>query len=459
MPASRLWAFHASPGAFQRLAPPWQSLRIRSWSGGIQEGGRLVFQINAAPGLWITWDALHTGYIEGRQFSDRQLRGPFADWFHTHACLPHPADPARSILHDSIHYRLPLGPLGALLGGRKLRADLDRMFAFRHRRTAIDCQRHHQFAHFGRIRVALSGSTGLLGSALVPFLLNGGHTVDRFVRPATSLPPDGLDTGRIDWDLRARLDPARLEGLDAVVHLAGAPIASRWNKARKAMIRDSRVGSTWRLAEALAQLRRPPRVLLVASGVNIYHPSGLPVAEDGPLGRGFLADVARDWEAAAEPARKAGVRVVHLRLGVVLGAKGGMLARLRPLFNAGLGATLGDGRQILPWVALEDAVGAIHHALFDATLAGPLNITAPHPASNADFARALAHTLRRPLLLRAPPALLHAAAGELAATMLESQHILPARLQQAGFHFHLPTLADALGYELGVRQEAAGIGQ
>ena len=292
------------------------------------------------------------------------------------------------------------------------------------------------------MRVVVSGSHGLIGSALVDALTAGGHSVTRLVRGAPG-------EGEAAWDPRAgRVDGAALEGHDAVVHLAGAGIgAHRWTAAYKAEIRDSRVRATQVLVEALAGLDDRPRVLASASAVGVYGDRGdEELTESSPAGTGFLAEVVREWEGAARRATEAGIRVAHLRSGVVLSPRGGALRQQLPLFRLGLGGRLGSGRQYLSWISLPDEVAAILYVLGSDDLEGPVNLTAPAPVTNAEFTRTLGAALGRPAFLVVPPAALWVRFGrEMTTEMLVAgQRVLPSRLQAGGFAFRHPELAAAL---------------
>jgi uncharacterized protein len=296
------------------------------------------------------------------------------------------------------------------------------------------------------MRVAVTGSSGLIGTALAGDLRRGGHEVAPLVRR-----PPG--PGEIRWDPRAAdggLDPGALDGIDAVVHLSGAPIAGgRWTESRKRILRASRVQSTQALVAALTAAKNPPPVLLSGSAIGWYGDTGQrEVDESAPAGTGFLADLVRDWEAAAQPARDAGVRVVNLRSGVVLSRRGGMLGLLRPLFQLGLGARMGPGDQFLSWISLTDHVSAVRYLLDHAEIDGPVNLTAPSPVTNAAFTAALARALHRPTVLWVPAPVLQIGAGEMSTELLGSHRVLPRRLTEAGFAFRHPALTAALSAEL-----------
>jgi hypothetical protein len=297
------------------------------------------------------------------------------------------------------------------------------------------------------MHIAVTGSNGLIGSALVASLGAGGHRVSRLVRGPLA------GAGAIEWDPAAGVrDAALLEGLDGVVHLAGENIgAGRWTVRRKAEIRRSRVEGTQRLCEALARLARPPKALVCASAIGIYGDRGdEPLTEESSPGGDFLAEVCRAWEAATGPAAGAGIRVVCLRFGVVLSPAGGALKKMLLPFRLGAGGRIGSGRQYMSWIALDDAAGAIHHALRDESLAGPVNAVAPFPATNAEFTRILARVLRRPAVAPLPAFAARLALGEMAdALLLASQRVLPARLRASGYAFRFPDLEGALGHLLG----------
>jgi uncharacterized protein len=296
------------------------------------------------------------------------------------------------------------------------------------------------------VKILVSGSHGLIGSALVPALAARAHRVLRLVRTSNASSPD-----HIAWDPgTGQMHVSALEGIDAVVHLAGENIATgRWTAAKKARIRESRVCGTRTIAEALARLHQRPSVLVCASGTGYYGDRGTEIlVEESAPGTQFLADVVRAWEAAAAPAREAGIRVVHLRSGVVLSQAGGALARLLPVFRLGLGGRLGSGRQFMPWIALDDEVEAIVHTLTRDDLRGPVNFVSPHPVTNQEFAATLGQVLRRPALFAVPAVMLRLALGELAGELLASRRVHPARLLGAGYAFRYLDLKAALRHLL-----------
>ncbi|MGH7630290.1 MAG: TIGR01777 family oxidoreductase [Gemmatimonadales bacterium] len=442
--SEEVYAWHARPGAFERLVPPWERIEIVERTGGVETGARTVVRLKAGPAS-VRWAAVHRDHVPGRRFVDEQVEGPFAHWVHTHEFAP---EGSGCRVSDRIEYAPPFGLAGAAADLWLIRPRIDRLLTYRHALLEADLAAHARFAGEPRLRVAITGASGLIGRALAAFLTTGGHQVTRVVRGAPG-------PGDVRWDpAAATIDAAGLEGLDAVIHLAGENVASgRWTTERKRRIRESRVGGTRLLADALAGLTRPPKVLVSASAIGIYGPRGDELLGEasapGPDGD-FFVDLARDWEAAAEPARRAGIRVVHPRFGVVLSPAGGALAKLLPPFRAGVGGPLGDGRMWMSWVSVDDAVGAIHHALFSLSLAGPYNVAAPDPVTNREFTRTLGRVLRRPALLPVPAAALRAVFGEMAdATILSSIRVLPTALERNGYGFRHTRLEPALRYLLG----------
>jgi len=298
------------------------------------------------------------------------------------------------------------------------------------------------------VNVAVSGASGLIGAALIASLEAGGHRAIPLVRRAPSPGEDALR-----WDpASGAITPAGPSVADAIVHLAGDSIMGlRWTADKKRRIRESRTIATRLLVQTLTRLAKPPAVLVCASGVGYYGSRGDEVlSEESRPGTGFLADLAREWEAATATAIAQGIRVVNLRLGVVLSAHGGALAKMLPPFRVGLGGVIGDGVQWMSWIALDDVIGAIRHALTTDALRGPLNVVAPAPVTNAEFTRALGRALGRPTLVPLPAFAARLALGQMAdELLLASQRVVPARLQASGYRFRYPTLDDALRAVLG----------
>ncbi|WP_031077555.1 TIGR01777 family oxidoreductase [Streptomyces sp. NRRL WC-3742] len=297
------------------------------------------------------------------------------------------------------------------------------------------------------MRIAVTGSTGLIGSALVRSLLADGHEVVRLVRRRSRTGPQSDGSTAIGWNpLLGQVEREGLAGVEAVVHLAGAGVGDRrWSEPYKREIRESRVLGTETLSVALAELEEPPRVLVSASAVGWYGQTGDEVIdEDSPAGDDFLAEVCVEWEAAARPAERAGIRVVHPRTGLVLSPAGGAGARLFPLFRLGLGGRLGSGRQYWSFISLADEVAALRFLIDREDLSGAFNLTAPEPVTNAELTAALGRALRRPTPFPVPEAVLRAVLGDLSVEVIGSHRVVPRRLLEAGFRFAHPDVDSAV---------------
>ena len=419
-------------------------MRVVERHGGITPGSRVVLDAPVGP-FRARWVMEHRDYIEGKRFRDVQLSGPFQRWVHTHTVEPVGVG---SALVDEIEYEMPMGPLGELVAGGFVRHELERSFRYRHDVIAADLRRHRRFAASGAWRIGVTGSTGMVGNALVPYLSTAGHRVARFVRTHTSERGDD-----IYWSPEHRqLNPAALEGLDAIVHLAGESIAQRWTSARRDSIRQSRLDGTRLLVRTIESMKRPPRVVVCASAVGYYGSRGDTLLDEtSSRGEGFLAQLVEDWEAESKPLRDRGVRLVHARFGVLLSPAGGALEKMLLPFRAGAGGRVGSGEQWMSWIALDDCLGAIEHALFTESLSGAINVVSPEPVTNAEFARTLGKVLHRPAIVPAPGFALRALFGEMAdETLLASQRVQPVKLNASGFSWRHSTLESALRFELGL---------
>jgi len=437
-PIYEVFDWHTRPGAFARLSPPWQPGRIVAEANSLKDGRA---ELGFPGGLRWVADHQPDGYDPPRRFVDSIGTEGLASlplglavrWRHTHDFEEVSDERTRVI--DRVDTPVP---------ARALRA----MFCYRHRQLADDIAVHRRAAAHGLapLTVAVTGSSGLVGAQLSAFLSTGGHRVIRLVRHAATKPDER------QWDPDDP-DPGLLAGVDAVIHLAGESIAGRFTDEHRDAIRDSRIGPTRRLAELIAQSADGPTVLISASAVGLYgyDRGDETLTEDSERGDGFLADVVADWEDATTPAHEAGKRVVLVRTGIVQSPAGGTLRLFRPLFAAGLGGRLGNGRQWLSWIGIDDLVDVYHRALWDTDLSGPVNAVAPEPARNVDYTRTLAHVLRRPALLPVPPFGPRLLLGEQGARELASanQRVLPARLQQVDHHFRRPDLEETLRHLLG----------
>lgn len=431
-----VWDWHTRPAALARLTPPWEAFTLVSREGDLSNA-----RVEARVG-GLRWVSKHEAYREGAQFVDRMRHGPFRSFVHTHGFADAPGGGTRYT--DSVRYALPLGALGRAVAGSNVAARLVRMFRYRHAVLVGDLARHA--SHAGPpLRIAVSGASGLIGSTLCAMLETGGHRVLRLVRGQAG-------PGERSWDPQAAAPaPGLLDGVDVCIHLAGAGIAdARWTDARKELIRVSRRQGTTLLAQAAAQSDRL-QAFVTASGIGYYGDQGDALLnEHSALGTGFLAEVCDAWEGATQAAHDAGKRVAQLRLGLVLAQQGGALARMLPAAQMGLIGPLGAGQHWQSWVSLDDAVDAFHLAATDARVSGPLNVVAPAPVRQRDFATTLASVLKRPSGLPTPRAALRTLFGELAdEALLASQRVQPAGLEALGFRYRWPTLEAALRHSLG----------
>jgi hypothetical protein len=447
VPVDDLAEWHVQPGAFDRLRPPWQHVRVLERSGGQQAGGRVVLSVDVGP-VHTRWTAEIIEYEPGKRLVDVQVKGPFARWRHTHGFEP--IDDGSSRLTDQVDYELPLGVTGGFLGGASVQHSLVRLFRFRHRRTADDLLWHAAHRDRPRLTVAITGASGLIGSELAAFLTSGGHRVIKLVRQPS------VAADEVFWDpQRVALVPESLEGVDAIVHLAGHSINSgRWTPQVKREILDSRLEGTTLIARTIAQMDPKP-VLISQSAIGYYGDRGAEgLDESSAPGTDFLASVARAWEEATAPAREAGARVVNLRTGIVLSGRGGALARMLPAYKLGVGGVVGGGGQWMSWIAMEDWLGVVLDLLYDSGVEGPVNAVAPRAVTNREFIHTLTKVLMRPSLIPVTAAQVRLMFGEMGQhLLLDSQRVLPAQLQAKGFAFRYPDLEEALRAELGLLRD------
>lgn len=439
VPQETLFAWHEMPGAFERLTPPFENIRVLSHSGGIKDGATIKVEVKE--GLFpIRWELQHQNYRPPHLFQDVQLRGLFKSWSHEHRFLSESEN--QSVIEDRIEYELPLGFIGDLFGNPIVMGKLNRLFEYRHAITTQDVLLSYTNKEMPPMKILISGASGLIGSALVPFLTAQGHEVVPLTR----------NKGAISWDPETGdLDVDKIEGFDAVVHLAGESVAQKWTPNAKTRIHNSRIKGTGLLAEGLATLKNPPKVFICASAIGFYGNRGSEIlTEKNSPGSGFLSSVCKGWENASTAAAISGIRTVNLRIGIVLSPKGGALAKMLTPFKMGGGGVLGSGKQYMSWISLDDMVNAIYFALQNQNIEGPLNAVAPYPVTNREFTSVLGKVLGRPAVLPVPSFALQLLLGEMAEELLLGGcNVLPEKLTAAGFKFQYPQIEPALRHLLG----------
>ena len=437
--------WHMRPGALERLIPPWERVTIESREGDPATGGRVVLRVRRGP-TEIRMEVRHTDFEQYLLFRDEQVKGPFTRWVHTHRFEPESG--GGCTVEDRVDWELPMGAGGRLLGGSSVEAELERLFTFRHHRLRNDLDRIARYGDGTSLRIAVTGSSGLIGRAFCDVLTTGGHHVVRLVRNR-----EARTSEDVLWDpIEGTVGEEGLKGLDAVVHLAGEPLLGlRWTEDKKKRIWASRVEGTEHLASALARLRRPPKVLVCASAVGFYGNRGdEPLSESAKQGKGFLAELCGAWEEAARPAARMGIRVVYLRTGLTLTPAGGALGTMLLPFKIGVGGRLGSGRQYVSWIDHDDLLSLIMHVIHTPSIRGAVNATAPYPVPNAVFTGTLGRVLERPTVIPVPGLAIQALFGEMGMEMLlNGQRVQPAVAEKTGFEFMYAGLEESLRYQLG----------
>lgn len=443
-PRNDVFDWFERKGSFRRLMPPWEVAEEVRADETLENGAQRIFRFPMGP-IKMTWVAEHLGYEPPEKFEDVMKKGPFRSWHHVHRFVEKDGG---TVVHDEVEYKLPMGILGRIFGSRNVRNRLNRMFRARELRLIRDLQRHSDFKHLPRKRILLAGSSGLIGRQLAAFLDTGGHEIWRLVRRA---PKDGQN--EIQWTpSEGIIDASSLEGFDIVIHLGGAGIGDRrWTKARMALIEKSRTESTELLARTLADLSQKPDVFLVSSAIGWYGDRGDEIlTEQSQPGSGFLPDTCLAWEESAEFARKAGIRTIHARTGVVLDASGGALEKMLLPAKMGAGGPIGFGRQWFSWISMDDQIYAMHHLVMSSETEGAYNITSPEPLQQKHFAKALGRVLRRPAFMPTPPLAIWFLYGKMGVALTtESQRVIPTRLLETGYKFQHQDAESALRDALG----------
>lgn len=443
--AGYLFNWHNMPKALDRLIPPWEKVMVNKHPDKLENGSEVDIKLLLGP-LGLRWNLEIHDVIEGKQFCDSQVKGPFSKWTHKHQMQK--LNDENSLLVESVNFKMPVFHS---LGSKHFAIDkLKKLFKYRFQVITNDIKRHYRYKERTKMKILIVGASGLVGSALVDFLSSGGHQVLTLGRTEAN--------NQVTWSLPEENAPGeirnkeKLEGLDVVVHLAGENIASkRWSEAQKQKIRDSRVEGTEFLVKELISLKNPPKTLICASAIGFYGDGQDSLFdEDSKSADDFLGKTCQEWENATSAAKDKGIRVVNTRIGVVLDPRDGALAKMLPIFQIGGGGNLGNGKQWMSWIALDDVVGAIHHCIMNEDISGPVNLVAPEPVQNKEFTKVLAKVLFRPALFPAPAFALKLALGEMAdALLLSSTKVDSKVLRNTGYEFSYPTLESALRHMLG----------
>ncbi len=446
--ASEVFSYFVRDISILRLTPPWETLKIRNITKDMESGSNVGLRIGL--GCFKTnWQVHRAEFSKNRTLVNRQTRGPFHIWKHTQSFRSLGDD--TSSLRDLVQFSLPFGKLSNnRLGIHLARKRLERLFNYRHSITQNDMRHCTQLKDYPKTRVAITGGNGLIGSELAVFLMAQGHDVTILSRSGKSriwgVPAE-------QWDPRSRAaDWKKLEGIDGWIHLAGENLASgRWTSKKRKSLRSSRVEGTRFLVEGFKKMSTPPKVFIGASGVGYYGDGAeAEITETGSKGSGFLADLCEDWEEASMEMEAMGMRRVILRIGMVLTPKGGALAKLLPVYRAGLGGRLGEGTQYWSWIAMDDLLRVFHTALSNPHFRGIYNAVSPAPLQNREFSSTLARKVNRPGFCSAPKGVLSFLLGGMAKeTLFASQRVKPQRLIESGFRFDFPALDLTLSHLFG----------
>ena len=449
LPVSSLFGWHMQVGAFERLNPPWRPLCIVSKEGSIENGGTVTVKLPFIGNRGIKWKVKHEGYVKDKSFRDVQTKGFFSHWAHQHNFSG--IGNNKSELEDNISYKLPLGPVGKTFS-KLVNNNLTSMFQYRHRITTMDLETHQKI-HNPKIKdILVCGSSGFIGSALIPFLCTGGrgYSVTRLLRSKPSS----------DYDIAKRVYPnfsgalPNLDGkFDAVVNLNGDNIFGLWTKDKRQRIFDSRVKSTQSLCKNLSQMDKPPKVLVSASAIGIYgndHDQTFSDTEEYRRNDGdFLSHVCHKWEEATDMAKSAGIRVVNLRTGIVLGSSGGVLEKLMPLNRLKTNVTINRDNW-LSWISLDDLLRVILFCICNDDISGPVNAVSPKQVKYSEFMKILGKVWNTYFNIKIPPKIIETLAGEMSRyTILSDVKAIPRKLSLNGFNFILGDLESALRHTLG----------
>jgi len=435
--------WHEREGALFRLTPPWEKIELLEKDEGIDVGAKC--NINVATGFFsIPWQAEHIEYYKDKHFKDRQNKGPFALWEHSHD-FEEIEEGTR--ITDSVDYKLPLNAVSRYVAGGFIKTKLERMFNYRRNVSKNDIEFYEEYKPEPK-NIIVSGARGSVGSSLIPFLQTQGHSVKRMVRHERQ-----LCIGDVCWNPNAGTIQEELFGNpDVVIHLAGEPIGEgRWTNEKKVEIVDSRVRSTTLIANTLAKMDNPPKLLICASAIGFYGDRGEEeIDESSENGKDFISHVCLHWERAAKPAIEKGIRVVFLRIGVALNPAGGALQKMYKPATMGLAPVFGSGKQHLSWISNDDLLYAIGHIIETESIEGAVNLTSPNSVRFGEFANTLAKVVKKPRFIKIPEFVVNMMFGQMGReVLLSGAKVAPKKLLDSGFRFRYPDLEDAVRHLLG----------
>ncbi|QZA58867.1 TIGR01777 family oxidoreductase [Candidatus Rhabdochlamydia porcellionis] len=432
VPCDFAFAWALRPEALKRLLPPWVKtdfLFDPSPCNKMQVG----LKIYIGP-FFFRWILEHKNFKLNQEFRDKQIKGPFKRYLHIYRF--NPIDSQSCILSDKIGFD-SISLLESLIAKQFVR-----FLKWHQKIMKEDLEFIYKYSSVP-LKILVSGANGFIGSQLTNFLRLAGHDVMRLVRHKQEMSSD-----TVYWDpIEGQFSKQEFEGFDAVFHLAGAPIAHRWTKKYRKKLFNSRCRDTWLLSQVLSRLYSPPKTVISASAIGFYGDCKESVTEIFPVGEGFLSSLCQQWEMALEAIEQRGCRVVYARFGIVLGAKGGMLCQILPLYRLGLGGKIGSGNQYLSWIGIDDTVSALYHLLMTESLKKAVNLVAPYPVKQKEFSAILADKLHRPHFFHLPSALISLALGDMGKEMLlTSAQVYPQKLLETGYSFRYPDLQEALNW-------------
>lgn len=453
-PVEDVFSYHLHSGSLTRLIPPWSIFRVLQESDQLKNESLAILQLKIGP-IKIKWISQHQGYIENVQFQDEMKHGPFQKWLHTHSFWPDPD--GKCLMQDRIQYSIfPILNNFAFVN-KRLQNYLNRFFEYRHELLKNDFKLSRQISQYKNKKVLVSGSSGLIGSALIPLLKTvGNHDVIRMIRPTSlSFPLTGSvlnNSDKITWDPSVEsIDLRSMEGFDTIIHLGGSNILGRWTKSRKQVIRKSRLQSTKLICESILRLQKPPSTFICASAIGYYGNRGEEIlTEDSVAGSGYLADLCEDWEDLSKPLISEGIRVIHLRFGLVLTPQGGLLSKLVIPSLLRTALKIKDENPFLSWISIEDAIRIILFAMSHNKIAGPINVVSPKPVRMVEFVKAVSTVFKVKFTLALNKNLVKLAIGEaLNEVILSSSFVLPKKISSFGYLYVNSDLEQCLHSLLG----------